>query len=67
MKENLEELISGIIKGVKTNELDGRVESFTDYKSKYVILKPSVKVEISLTDGKVVKIDVSDYFQEVIK
>ena len=67
MQETLEELITRLVKNLDSEKFDKRVESYYDYKSKYVVLKPSVKVEIALTEGKVVKIDVSDYFKEVVK
>lgn len=67
MQEGLEELIRRLVENLNIERLDKRVESYTDYKSKYVVLKPSVKVEIALTDGKVAKIDVSDYFEGVIR
>ena len=68
MKETLEELIKNTIKTIdEGNVPTDRIESFMDYKAKYVILRPSVKVEIALTGGKVVKMDVSDYFEGDIK
>ena len=67
MQETLEELITRLVKYLDSEKFDERVVSYYDYKSKYVVLKPSVTVEISLTEGKVVKIDVSDYFKEVVK
>ena len=66
MKINLEELITTIVKNLDVEKLDKRVESYTDYKNPYVVLKPSVKVEVELTNGKIIKIDVTDYFEEVI-
>lgn len=67
MNEPLEELIKKIISKSRVDTLDTRVESFVDYKNKYMILKPSVKVTIELTDGKVIKADVTDYFEKALK
>lgn len=67
MKEPLEDLIKKIISKSKVDTLDHRVESFVDYKNKYMILKPSVKVTIELTEGKVIKADVTDYFEKSLK
>ena len=63
----LEELVKEAIRDLEEDKIGDRVESYMDYKSKYVVLKPSVKVEIALTGGKVVKMDVSDYFEGDIK
>jgi len=38
-----------------------------DYGTKYTILKPSVKVEIELSCGKVLKFDVTKHFKGVLK
>lgn len=67
MQESLQELITRLIKDLDVERLDGRIERYVDYKSKYTVLKPSVKVEIELTEGKVVTIDVTDYFKGVVK
>ena len=67
MQEGLEALITKIIQNLDVEKLDSRVDTYTDFKNKYVILKPSVKVEVELTCGKVVKIDVTDYFEGVVK
>ena len=63
----LEELIKHEIENIKNGIVGKRIDSFVDYKNKYAILKPEVKVEVSLTSGVVAKIDVSDYFAEEIK
>lgn len=62
MKESLEETISRIVSGVGEGKTDPRIIGFTDYKSKYTVLKPKVAVEVELTEGKVIRIDVTDYF-----
>ena len=64
---SLEEVIKRAITNLKNGKVDERVESFVDYKSPYSVLKPSVKLEISLTKGVVAKIDISDFFKEEIK
>ena len=66
MKE-LRELIKEIIENLDVEKLDPRIDSYSDFKSKYVNLKPSVKVEVALTNGKIAKIDVTDYFEGVAK
>jgi len=63
----LEDVIKQIIKNLNEGKVDNRVTSFIDYKSKYAVLKPEVKVEISLTKGIVATIDVSDFFKEDVK
>jgi len=64
---SLEEVVKQQIKNLQDGKVNERVESFVDYKNKYAVLKPSVKVEISLTKGIVATIDVSDFFTEEIK
>lgn len=63
----LEDVIKQIIKNLNEGKVDNRVTSFIDYKNKYAVLKPEVKVEISLTKGIVATIDVSDFFKEDVK
>jgi len=63
MQERLEDLLLRIKSGVESGEIDKRVISYTDYKSKYVVLKPMMKVRIELTDGKIFEIDISDYLE----
>ena len=63
----LEQLIKKEIENVKNGIVDDRINTFVDYKSKYAVLRPEVKVEISLSKGVVATIDVSDYFREEIK
>ena len=67
MQEDLQGLITRLIQNLDVEKLDKRIESYTDYKARFVVLKPSVKVEIALTEGKVVTIDVTDYFEGVVK
>lgn len=63
----LEQLINQQIENLKNGKVDKRVTSYTDFKNKYVILKPSVTVEIALTDGIKATIDISDYFTKETK
>ena len=65
--EDLQDLIARSIKNVEEGRLTSRVVSYADYKQKYIVPKPSVKVEIELTSGKVAKLDITDYFEGVIK
>lgn len=67
MVKTLEELIKKEIKDLLEGKRDKRVKSFTDYENKYAILKPQVRVEVSLNQGIVATIDVSDYFTEELK
>lgn len=67
MREPLEELIKKIVENLNVEKLDKRIVDFHDFKSKYVVLKPSVVVKIELTDGRICDIDVSDYFEGVVK
>lgn len=67
MQEELKSLITRVVEGLENDILDKRIIKYIDYKTKYTILKPSVKVEVELTDGKVAQFDVSDYFEGVIK
>lgn len=67
MQEELRELIVRIIENLDVEKLDKRVDSFVDFKSPYVVLKPSVKVEVELTNGRKCVIDVTDYFEGVAK
>lgn len=67
MNEPLESLIKRAASKLKAGEIDPRVESFEDYKSKYMVLKPKVTVTIELTSGKIAKVDVTDYFEGEIK
>lgn len=60
----LEEIIKQSIKELANKKINDRVESFIDYKSQYAVLKPSVKVEISLSDGIVAKLNVTDLFEK---
>lgn len=63
----LEELIKKEIKDLLEGKRDKRIKSFTDYESKYAVLKPQVRVEVSLHQGIVASIDVSDFFEEELK
>ena len=67
MQEELRELIANIIQNIDFEKLDSRIDSYVDFKSKYVVLKPSVKVDVELTNGKKFSIDVTDYFEGVAK
>lgn len=67
MQEELRELIARLIQDVDVEKLDKRIDTYVDYKSKYVVLKPSVKVEVELTNGKKFTLDITDYFEGVIK
>lgn len=67
MPEELNSLISRIIKEIQEDELDKRIFEYTDYKNKYTVLKSTVTVEVALTAGKVAKFDITDYFENELK
>lgn len=64
---SLEELIKQEINNILKGKFDDRVLNYFDYKSKYAVLKPMVKVNIELTKGVTATIDISDYFKEELK
>ena len=64
---SLEELIKKEINNILEGKFDDRVLNYYDYKSKYAVLKPMVKVNIELTKGVTATIDISDYFKEELK
>ena len=65
--EDLQKLISRIVQNIEDNEMDERIVGFTDAKNKYVNLRPVVKVNVELTNGRTLTIDVTDYFEGVVK
>lgn len=65
--EDLQKLLTNIIKGLDKEHLDNRINTFVDYKTKYVVLKPCVKVKVELTEGKIFEIDITDYFEGVVR
>lgn len=66
--EDLQKLITGIVRDLEDdNQMNERLTQFVDYKNKYVVLKPSVKVSVELTNGRTFTIDVTDYFEGVVK
>ena len=67
MEEGLVEFITKVIEHIDDDKLDPAVEEYKNYKSRYVIPKPHVRVQIELTSGKVATIDITDYFKGVIK
>lgn len=64
----LQQLLETLINDFNEKEkFDERIVGFTDYKSKYCILKPKVTVSIEQTNGKIINVDITDYFKGVIK
>ena len=64
----LQQLLETLINDFNEKEkFDERIIGFTDYKSKYCILKPKVTVSIEQTNGKIINVDITDYFKGVIK
>lgn len=67
MRESLECLIERIVDDIRNGKTSERILNYVDYKTKYVILKSKISVEVELTEGKVIKFDVSDYFKELLE
>ena len=65
--EGLQELITKIVQDLDVSHLNKRVTDYKDFQSNYVILKPKVEVKVELTCGKLLIIDVSDYFKGVVE
>jgi len=63
---NLETFIKEKINKIKTRDLDSSIVEFKDTKTKYIVPKSTVIVEVALTSGLIAKIDVTDYFKEEI-
>lgn len=63
LEEKLKEVFENVEKGIMNPE----VFYFHDSKSKFTNLTPRVVVEVEFTDGKTAKIDVTEYFKEVVK
>ena len=53
MREEIERIVAGIANGV----IDPSVVEYRDYRAPHVVLKPSVRVTVELTEGKVITID----------
>ena len=64
---NLEDEIKKAIGDLREGKIPENAEQYMDYGSKYTILRPSVKVEIELSCGKVLKFDATHHFKGVLK
>ena len=62
----LEDYIKQAIESVKARKLVDGVIEFKDTKTKYIVPKSTVVVEVALKDGLIAKIDITDYFKEVL-
>ena len=62
----LEKFIKEEIEKIKNRNIDKSIIEFKDTNLKYIVPKSSVIVEVALTDGLIAKIDVTDYFKEVL-
>lgn len=62
--DNLQDFIKGAIKSIKTRQLDSSITEFKDTKTKYIVPKSTVVVEVALKEGLIAKIDVTNYFKE---
>lgn len=64
---SLEEVIKQEIKNLREGKVSQRVKTFASYGSKYAIPKSEIKAEITLGEGIVASIDISDFFKEELK
>lgn len=63
---NLEDFVKEKIKRIKDRDLDASIIEFKDTQTKYIVPKSSVIIEVALTSGLIARIDVTEYFKEVI-
>ena len=62
----LETFIKEKIQKIANRELDDTIVEFRDTKTKFIVPKSTVMVEIALKSGLIAKIDVTDFFKEVL-
>lgn len=62
----IEEFIKEKIAKIKKRELDDSIVEFKDAKTKYIVPKSTVTVEVALTNGLIAKIDVTKFFKEIL-
>lgn len=62
----LEEFIKAKLEKIKNRELDQSIVEFRDTKTKYIVPKSTIMVEVSLKEGLIAKIDITDLFKEVL-
>lgn len=66
MQEKLEDFIKEKIKKIKTRDLDESIVEFKDTQTKYIVPKSTVIVEVALKSGLIAKVDVTEYFKEIL-
>ena len=62
----LEDLIKQQIVNIKKGQIDKCVVEYNNTQNKYIVPKSTIIVEVALTDGLIAKIDVTEYFKEVL-
>lgn len=62
----LETFIKDKIQKIANRELDDTIVEFRDTKTKFIVPKSTVVVEVALKSGLIAKIDVTDFFKEVL-
>ena len=62
----LETFIKEKIQKIANRELDDTIVEFKDTKTKFIVPKSTVMVEVALKSGLIAKIDVTDFFKEVL-
>lgn len=62
----LEAFIKEKIQKIANRELDDTIVEFRDTKTKFIVPKSTVMVEVALKSGLIAKIDVTDFFKEVL-
>ena len=64
--EDLKEFIKEQIENIKERKLNSSIVEFKDTKTKYIVPKSTVMVEFASQDGLIAKIDITNYFKEVL-
>ena len=64
--EELKNFIKGNIENIKERRLNPAIVEFKDTKTKYIVPKSTVMVEVALQDGLIAKIDITEYFKGVL-
>lgn len=59
--------IENAVKSIENGELPSSITKYVDWKSQYAILKPRVVVTIELTKGVTFDLDITEYFEKVVK
>ena len=62
----LETFIKEKIQKIANRELDDTIVEFKDTKTKFIVPKSTVMVEVALKSGLIAKIEVTDFFKEVL-